>query len=131
MIVSTGDGTDETNCESGTSRLVQPEAFGASEGITGSWDLKTSIAGHAAEQTCAFTQQGSHLSGTCKTEQGNIEITGKVEGNKLSGQHNSDYNGTQLTIVYNGTADSKSDLTGSIEVQPLGATGTFTGKRVK
>lgn len=111
--------------------LLAMSSFAASDTFSGRWSIKTNIAGHDSEATCSFTEKQSELSGSCETEQGHLEITGKVDGKKISWHHASEYNGTPLTVLYSGTADSDSQLTGTIDVRPIGATGTFTGNKMK
>src|SRR5271163_2689852 len=99
-------------------------------GLTGTWKLHQSIAGNDSDSECTFTQKDADLTGSCKTDKDPIKLTGKVDGKKVSWSYNSDYNGTALTVKFNGTFDS-GKITGEVEVDPFSATGDFTATQTK
>jgi hypothetical protein len=111
--------------------FVAVVAIATDSSMTGSWNVKDNIAGKASESVCTLTQKDKDFNGTCKGDQGNVDITGRVDGKKVSWQLKSDYNGQTLTVIYTGTMDSTSTITGTIDVQPIGATGDFTAKKAK
>lgn len=107
--------------------LASASAFAAgTPAITGQWKIHNSIAGNESDQQCSFTLNDKDLTGSCKTKEGDTPVTGKLTDNKLTWQYNSDYNGTQLTLIYTATLDDSGKIAGTIEVQPFGVSGDFT-----
>jgi hypothetical protein len=99
--------------------------------ISGNWKLHTSIAGNESDMSCTFTQKDGALSGKCTSDRGSFDITGKVEGNKAQWSYKSEYNGTPLTVVYEGTVDAAKGITGSVNVPEFSASGDFSAAQSK
>lgn len=99
--------------------------------LTGDWTIHNSIAGNENDQACKFVQTETKLTGSCKTEDKEVQITGSVDGNKVTWKYDSDYNGSPLTLIYTATLDDSGKFAGSVEVQPFGVTGDFTAAPVK
>jgi len=99
--------------------------------VAGSWKVAANVSGNASESTCAFTQKDTDLAGTCKSERGDVTITGKVDGKTVSWQFDTQYEGQTLTVYYSGTLDVPEKMTGSINVQPMNVSGEFTATRAK
>ena len=76
-------------------------------------------------------QAENKLTGTCKGQEKDVEITGSLDGNKVSWKYESDYNGTPLTLIYTATLDDSGKISGSVEVQPFSVTGDFTASPAK
>jgi hypothetical protein len=93
--------------------------------FAGKWKVHSSIAGNDSDMVCTFTLTDNDLAGTCKGDQSDLKITGKVDGKKVTWSYNSDYNGTALTVKYDGTLDA-GKITGSVSVDPFGVGGDFT-----
>ncbi len=112
--------------------LFASSAFAAAApNLTGAWSIHNNIAGNESDQECKFVQTDNKLTGTCKTEDKNVDITGSLEGNKLTWKYESDYNGTPLTLIYTATLDDSGKISGSVEVQPFSVTGDFTASPAK
>ena len=94
--------------------------------LTGSWKIHQSIAGNENDQECTFTVADNKISGSCKAEDKTLPLTGSVDGNKVTWQYETEYNGSPLTIVYTATLDNPDKITGNVEVQPFGVSGDFT-----
>ena len=107
------------------SSVAFAQAQDSSSPITGKWKVHASIAGNDNDALCTFTQTGNDLSGTCAAAMGSTKITGKRDGKKVTWSYNSEYNGTPLTVKYDGTLDS-GKIAGGVTVDPFGATGDFT-----
>lgn len=105
--------------------------LGAESSLTGDWHIKLDVAGNHAEPVCTITQKELALSGTCKSEDSDHELTGSVDGKKLTWQYKINYNGDDLIVIYNGQIDSDDAISGAIDVQPVGAAGEFTATRSK
>jgi hypothetical protein len=99
-------------------------AFGA-VGLTGSYNLHSSIGGTDTDQTCSFAQADKQLTGSCKSDTGEVKLTGTVDGKKVTSKVNTEYNGEPLTVTYTGTLDDAGNVQGDADVQPMGVTGDF------
>jgi len=107
--------------------LMSSLAFAQTEtaSVAGTWKIHSTVAGNESDSTCTFVQKDSELTGTCKSEQGESKLSGKVEGKKVSWSYNADYNGTALTIKYSGTV-AGDKMSGDESVDPFGVSGDFT-----
>jgi hypothetical protein len=93
--------------------------------LNGKWQLHQSIAGNDSDQACTFKQNGSVLSGSCNSDLGTVQITGKVDDKKVSWTFKSEYNGSPLTMKYDGALASDK-ITGTVNVEEYGVDGDFT-----
>ena len=107
--------------------LLSSIAYAQSDAsLNGKWKMHTSVAGTESDSQCTFTQNDKDITGTCKAaDQSNVKISGQIDDTKLTLTGNSGYNGTPLTIKYNGTLAS-GKITGDVNVGPFGVTGNFT-----
>jgi hypothetical protein len=95
--------------------------------LTGQWTVHNSIAGNENDHSCTFVQTDNKITGTCKSAEGkDLPVTGSVDGNKVTWQYNTEYNGSPLTLVYTATLDDSGKIAGSVEVQPFNVSGDFT-----
>jgi hypothetical protein len=97
--------------------------------VSGTWAVSTNVSGSQSEQTCSFTQKDTDLAGTCKSERGSVSITGKIDGNKVAWQYDTEYEGQRLTPVYSGTLESTEKIVGTVDVQGMGVGGEFSATR--
>ena len=75
--------------------------------LSGNWQVHSSVAGNDNDQSCTFTQKDNDLTGTCTTnENKNVNITGKVDGKTVTWSYKSEYNGSPLTVNFEGKLDS-------------------------
>ena len=96
-----------------------------SDSLPGTWKITGDIMGKPLNERCIIKQTGAAVSGSCTNESGGPwEVTGEVKDGKVTFKHGGDYNGEPLTIIY--SAPLGGTLKGTVEVQPFGATGTFT-----
>jgi len=93
--------------------------------VAGKWKIHSSIAGNESDSACTFTQVSNDVSGSCTRGDGTVKITGKVDGKKVTWSYDIDYNGSTLTMKYDGTLDS-GKITGDVTVVQYGAGGDFT-----
>lgn len=105
--------------------LAFAQAQDNSATVTGKWKIHATIAGNDADSTCTFAQSGNDLSGTCPGPQGEVKLTGKVDGKKVIWSYQMDYNGSPLTMKYEGTLDA-GRIVGSVNVDPFGVSGDMT-----
>jgi hypothetical protein len=99
--------------------------------LTGEWKVRNDIASNVSEMTCSFTQKGEELTGGCATEQGNVDITGKVVESSVSWVFKSAYNGAPITLSYKGALGTDGQLAGAVTVEEFSVTGDFTATPVK
>jgi hypothetical protein len=103
-----------------------PKTAGAAHTLTGKWSVHQSVAGNENDSECAFVQTDTKLTGTCKGQEKDVQIKGVIDGNKATWQFDSEYNGTPLTVKYNGTVDDSGKISGTLDVDPFGVSGEFT-----
>ena len=115
-----------------TALLFASSAFAAgAPSLTGQWTVHQNIANNESDQECKFVQTDDKLTGSCKSNDKDVPITGSIDGTKLTWKYDSDYNGTALTLTYTATLDDSGKIAGSVEVQPFGVTGDFTASPSK
>jgi hypothetical protein len=76
--------------------------------------------------TCNFTQADAKLTGSCKSSDKEIPITGSVDGSKVTWKYDTDHDGTPLTLTYTATINDSEKFSGSVDVAPYSITGDFT-----
>ncbi len=101
------------------------QAQGTSSSVAGKWKIHSSIAGNESDSTCTFVQNGNDLSGTCSGPQGDVKLTGKVDGKNVTWSYQMDYNGSPLTMKYEGPLDA-GKIAGTVTVDPFGVSGDMT-----
>jgi hypothetical protein len=100
--------------------------------VPGSWTISGDVEGYTINETCTFTQAGEKITGSCvDTISKTRETTVTLDGEKVIFVHDGEYEGKPLTLTYTGTWNDKGDLTGGIDVKPLGYSGTFTAKKTE
>lgn len=95
----------------------------------GVWTISGDIMGYPLKETCNLTVQGSSLTGSCKGEGKAYDVTGTSDGAKIVFKHGGEYQGTALTDTYKGTLSEDGVLSGSVDVDPMSVSGTFTAKK--
>jgi hypothetical protein len=90
------------------------------------WQITGDVVGNPVKAICVIKQEGTALTGNCSDGTNPpLPLTGEAKDGKISFQYVVDYQGQPLTIVYSGTLTA-TEIKGTIEVKPMGATGTFT-----
>ena len=98
--------------------------------LNGKWQIQRSAAGNESTQDCTFTQKDNDLTGSCTSaDSPSVQITGKVEGKKVTMTYKSEYNGSPLTVVYNGTVESATKIAGTLTAVEFGVEGVFTATK--
>jgi catechol 2,3-dioxygenase-like lactoylglutathione lyase family enzyme len=105
--------------------LFASSAF-AAPNLTGRWAIHNNIAGNENDAECQLVATDNKITGSCKSQDKDLPVTGTVDGNKVTWQFQSDYNGSPLTLIYKATLDESNKIAGTVEVQPFGITGDFT-----
>ena len=108
--------------------LASSTAAFAATPLSGTYSMHTSVAGNETDGSCTFAVKETAITGSCKGPDGKeIPLTGTVDGNKATWKFDIDFNGTTLTLVHTGTVDDAGKVTGTVEVQPFGVSGEFSG----
>lgn len=94
------------------------------------WQLQGDVSGFPINSTCTVRVVDTALSGTCTSEGSDYAIAGTVVGENVSFSHESDYEGQPIQVTYTGTAQSETEVRGTIDVQPFNVTGYFTARHV-
>lgn len=107
-------------------------AFAAeSPSLAGKWQIHNNISGNESDIVCTWTQTGGDLGGSCSSDTGPVNITGKVNDKKVSWIYKSQYNGGPITLTYKGMMESGNKISGSVNVEEYGAEGDFTATQAK
>jgi hypothetical protein len=101
-------------------------AFGAdAPSVSGKWSVHTSIAGNDSDMQCTFATKDNAITGTCQGQLGELAVTGKIDGTKVTFGYKSEYNGGPLTLNYQGTLDGATGMRGTVTVVEYGVDGDF------
>jgi hypothetical protein len=94
--------------------------------LSGTWQIHNNIAGNESDRACTFVQNGDNLTGTCPSDRGEVKLTGEVKGKKVTWSYRSEYEGSPITVKYDGSLQSDTKITGTVNVAEYGADGDFT-----
>ncbi len=94
--------------------------------ISGTWQIHINVAGNESDRPCTFVQNGSDLTGTCPAERGEIKLTGQIKDKRVTWSYKTEYEGSPITVKYDGKLESPTKMTGTVNVAEYGADGDFT-----
>lgn len=95
--------------------------------ISGTWSITGDVVGNPVNMKCAFTQDGTKVSGTCKGEAGSTPTTGSVTADRVTFT-NTVQRDQAYELTYTATLDAAgTSMKGDIAV--MGVTGTFSGTK--
>ena len=97
--------------------------------LTGRWQVHNNIVGNESDQACNLTQTKDEVTGTCSSRTGEVKITGKVDGKKITWSYKSEYGGSPLTVNYEGKFEAAGKIAGTVNVPEFSADGDFTAVR--
>jgi hypothetical protein len=111
-------------------------ALAADNSLSGTWKVVGDVGSYPVNRVCTFNQDGKKLAGSCqqsdaKADDKTLPFTGEIKDKTVTWKYDVDANGSTLTATYTGTWDGDAAITGTIEVQPMNASGTFTAKKDK
>lgn len=95
--------------------------------VTGTWTLSVESPRGTRESTLVLSQKGEELSGTLKSQRGDMPVTGTLKGNALALSYKMSMQGNEMEIKYNGTVEGDS-MSGTVDYGGMGE-GKFTGKK--
>jgi hypothetical protein len=109
---------------------VSPSAAQKGEGkrpakidVTGTWKAEVDLGGNTGEPVFTFKQDGDKITGKYKGFFGELNVTGKVTGDKIEFEFSTD----QGKAVYTGTVE-KDAMKGTVKYGDA-LSGTWTAKR--
>jgi hypothetical protein len=112
--------------------ILSTTALFAQPTVPGSWTITGDVQGYPITETCIFKQVADNITGSCTNSDGKTyDTTVTIDGSKVIFIHGGEYDGQPLTLTYTGTYNDKGDLSGDIDVKPLGYDGTFTAKKAE
>lgn len=99
--------------------------------VAGAWNMEvTTEAGGTTNPTMTLAQTGTSLTGHyVSATLGDADVTGTVEGNKVTISFTADLQGQAAPVVYVATVDASGVMTGTIDIAGGLASGTFTARR--
>ena len=99
--------------------------------VAGAWAMEvTTEAGGTTTPSMTLVQAGTALTGQYSSETlGDAEITGTVEGSRVTISFTADLQGQAAPVLYVATVDASGVMTGTIDIAGGLATGTFTARR--
>jgi hypothetical protein len=99
--------------------------------VAGAWNMEvTTEAGGTTNPTMTLVQNGTQLTGQYASETlGEAEVTGTVEGSRVTIRFTASLQGQDVPVVYAATVDANGVMNGTIDIAGGLATGTFTARR--
>ena len=97
--------------------------------VSGVWNVEGDIAGNPIIAACTLKQEEAKLSGACKSELGNSDLSGSVDTDKVKWQYEIEYQGMKYTLVYEAKLDSETSMKGTVSVASGEGDGAFTAKK--
>jgi hypothetical protein len=95
--------------------------------VAGNWTLSVESPRGTRESSLALTQKGEALTGTMKTQRGDMPVSGTLKGNEIAFGYKMSMQGNEMDVQYKGTVDGDS-MSGTVSFGGMGE-GKFTGKK--
>jgi D-glucosaminate-6-phosphate ammonia-lyase len=95
--------------------------------VAGTWTLSVESPRGTRESTLVLAQKGEEVTGTMKTQRGEMPVTGTLKGNAIAFGYKASMQGNEMEIQYSGTVDGDS-MSGTVSFGGMGE-GKFTGKK--
>ncbi|MGE0159479.1 MAG: hypothetical protein AB7T31_08690 [Gemmatimonadales bacterium] len=111
--------------------VVSSPAAAQTANVAGQWTMSvTTDAGGTTTPSMTLQQDGTDLTGRYTSETlGDADVTGTVEGNKVTINFTAALAGQEVPVTYVATLGADGTLTGTIDLAGGLATGTFTARR--
>ncbi len=102
----------------------------AQTSMTGSWTLEVSTDQGVTMPQLTLAQDGMKLTGDYSSDAlGESEITGTVDGRKVTVSFEADLQGQPAPVAYEGTVDDEGVWSGTINIADGLLMGTFTARK--
>jgi hypothetical protein len=95
--------------------------------VAGTWKLSVESPRGTRESTLVLAQKGEEITGTMKSERGDMPVSGTLKGNALAFGYKVSMQGNEMDIKYTGTVDGDA-VSGTVSFGGMGE-GKFTGKK--
>ena len=105
--------------------LFASSAF-AAQNLTGLWTIHSKINDSESNVECKLVVTDNKITGACSFQDKDRQVTGTVDGDKVTLQYDADYNSTAFTLLYKGTLDHSGKIAGIVHLQPFNVDGLFT-----
>src|SRR5260370_1250676 len=99
---------------------------GQQSALAGQWTIHNNIAGSETDQICKLAVADNKITGSCKSQDKDLPVTGTVDGNKATWQYQVDYSGSPLTLIYTAIVDNSGKIAGTVEGKPYSVTSDLT-----
>jgi autotransporter translocation and assembly factor TamB len=97
--------------------------------MTGTWVFDVDVQGQVTNPSMTLQQNGTQITGTYSSPTlGDADVTGTVEGNRVTVTFEVDFGGQGGTVSYSGTVNSAGLWSGDFSLAGL-ADGTFVGEK--
>lgn len=97
--------------------------------MTGTWNFDVDVQGQVTNPSMTLQQNGTQITGTYSSPTlGDADVTGTVEGNRVTVTFEVDFGGQVGTVSYSGTVNSAGLWSGDFSLAGL-ADGTFVGEK--
>src|SRR5258708_12471266 len=108
--------------------LFASSAFAAQD-LTGAWTIHYIINGNGTDEGCQLVVTDNNITGACRFLDKDRKVIGTVVGNKVTLQHEAEYNNFTFTLLYTGIVDDSGKIAGTVLVKPFNVDGLFTAIR--
>jgi hypothetical protein len=100
---------------------------------SGLWKIDGDVQGRPVNMMCSLTEADHKLTGNCAGPIDNYAahpITGKAKADSVDFYFQASFEGNPITLIVSGKLnEDRSQMTGDLDVEPIAAGGSFTGKR--
>lgn len=109
--------------------LMPASRLSAQVNMTGEWALTVDVMGQVSNPSMTLQQDGMAITGHYSSAQlGEQDVTGTVDGDKVTVTFDADFGGQTATVTYSGMVDADGAWSGDFDLAGL-ASGTFTGQK--
>ena len=96
--------------------------------VAGTWTVDAELANNPLSNECTFALQGTKITGACKSQMGQADVSGEVTGSDIHFSYSMNLNGMPLNFAYTGTLDAAANtMKGTVSV--FGVTGSFSATK--
>src|SRR5258708_31604226 len=83
--------------------------------LTGQWAIHQNIAGNESDQPCKLVVTDNKITGSCKSQDKVLPVTGTVDWEKDTSQFQAQYNLAPLTLLYTATLDDSNKIVCTVQ----------------